>query len=288
MGDHFETRPLTPTTGAEILGFEFDRATSEPYARAWLHALDKYQVLLFRGAEIEAEQQVEMLETLGPALVENEAGRRYQFVSNSHEEGILGDERFAYHSDHAFMPDPINVLSLYGMEIPRAGTQTSFANGLAAARELPKALRQRIGDLRARHIIDPAAESGAVPIRGPRLPDDLPHAYHPILFPHPRTGEEILYVCEQPTDRVESLDHDDGQALIEALFEHLYAPRFTFVHEWQEGDLIIWDNRALQHARGDVKPNTSRTLRRVAIGGTPVYEFFKQNAKLGFDERSVS
>lgn len=287
MGDYFEIRPLTQSTGAEIIGFDFDRATTGAYARAWLDALDEHQLLLFRGATIEAEQQVELLEKLGPALVENEAGRSYQFVSNSHEEGILGDGRFAYHSDHAFMSDPIDILSLYGLEIPRSGTQTRFANGLAAARALPEALRQRIGDRRARHIIDPAAESDAVPIRGPRLPDDLPHAYHPILFPHPRTGEEILYVCEQQTDRIEFLDHDDSRALIEALFEHLYTPRFTLVHEWQEGDLVLWDNRALQHARGEVTPGTSRTLRRVAVGGTPVYEFFKQNRELGFEERSA-
>lgn len=281
MGHPLEIRRLSQTTGAEVIGFDFDRATSAAGVRHWHEALDEYQLLLFRDAPLDAGQQVRLLETLGPALIENESGRAYQFVSNTHDEGILGDERFAFHSDHAFMPDPIEILSLQGIEVPPSGSQTYFANGLAAARALPDKLRDRIGSKRARHIIDPAAESGAVPIRGPQLPDDLPHAYHPILFPHPRTGEDILYVCEQQTDRVEGLDHAGSKSLIEAVFEHLYTPRFTYVHAWREGDLLVWDNRALQHARDAVAPGTSRTLRRVSVGGTPVYEYFKRDPKWG-------
>ena len=36
----------------------------------------------------------------------------------------------------------------------------------------------------------------------------MPHAYHPVLSRHPRTGEEILYVSEQQTDHIESLDFE--------------------------------------------------------------------------------
>jgi taurine dioxygenase len=283
MADPLEIRRLSENTGAEIIDFDFRRGASPGSAHDWHAALDRYQLLLFRDAELDAESQVEFLESLGPALIENESGRSYQFVSNTHEEGILGDERFAFHSDHAFMPDPIDVLSLYAIEVPNVGTQTHFANGLAAARALPASLRERVEGLRARHIIDPAAESGAVPIRGPRLADDLPHAYHPILFPHPRTGEEILYLCEQQTDRIEDLDHAESRALIEALFEHLYSPRFMWIHEWREGDLLVWDNRALQHARAAIPTGASRTLRRVSVGGTPVYAFFRRHPKWGLD-----
>ncbi len=287
MGRHPEIRPLSGAFGAEVVGFDFAVGTARMGEWVeWHSALDAHQLLLFRGATVEAEIQVSLLQSLGPALIENDAGRAYQFVSNTHAEGILGDERFAFHSDHAFMEDPIDVIALYGLEVPAAGTETHFVNGLRAAAELPKDLRARIGGLRARHVIDPAAESGNIAVRGPRLPDDLPHAYHPILWTHPRTGEEILYVSQQQTDRVESLGDAEGSDLIEALFEHLYASRFTYVHEWQAGDLLIWDNRALQHARGAIPVGTSRTLRRVSVGGTPVFEYFRANPKWGLDNIS--
>jgi len=52
--------------------------------------------------------------------------------------------------------------------------------------------------------------------------------------------------------------------LLEALFAHMYTPANTLQHEWREGDLILWDNLACQHARPDVKiEGTARTLRKV-------------------------
>ena len=56
---------------------------------------------------------------------------------------------------------------------------------------------------------------------------------------------------------------------------HLYSPAYVYEHRWSEGDLILWDNRALQHARDALDPNAPRTLRRVSVGGTSVIEFFK-------------
>ena len=35
-------------------------------------------------------------------------------------------------------------------------------------------------------------------------------------------------------------------------------------HEWREGDLVVWDNQAVQHARGIVDlEGPERTLRKV-------------------------
>ena len=36
------------------------------------------------------------------------------------------------------------------------------------------------------------------------------------------------------------------------LFDVLYAPENTYEHFWSNGDLVVWDNRALQHCRSDV------------------------------------
>jgi len=287
MGDHLEIRPLSEAAGAEVVGIDFSRiAHVGPESSGiadWHAALYAHQLLLFRGAAVDAETQVAFVETLGPALIENDSGRAYQFVSNTHEGGILGDERFAFHSDHAFMEEPIDVISPCGLEVPETGTQTRFVNSVRAAAALPEDLRERVRNRRGRHIIDTGAESGVVPIRGRRLSDDLPHAYHPMLWEHPRTGEAILYVSEQQTDLVETLDDAESKELIEALFEHLYAPRFTYVHEWQAGDLLVWDNRALQHARAAIPEGVSRTLRRVSVGGTSVYEYFRSHGKWELD-----
>jgi hypothetical protein len=44
----------------------------------------------------------------------------------------------------------------------------------------------------------------------------------------------------------------------------MYAPDNVLEHDWQAGDLVLWDNLACQHARPDVKLESSvRTLRKI-------------------------
>lgn len=281
MKEPLDIRFLPGPTGAEVVGATLEAAISHDGARAWHAALDRRQLVVFRGLELDADEQVALLETLGPALIENDRGRPYQYVSNAHEEGILGDERFAFHSDHAFMDEPIDVISLQPIELPPGGSETRFTNAIRAGRELPESLRIEVEGRQARHVIDPGAESERVAISGPALGDDLPHAWHPVLWTHPRTGEPILYVSEQQTDRIEGLDGREGRLVIEKLFAHLYVPRFSYTHAWREHDLVVWDNRSLQHARDAVPRGTRRTLRRVSIGGTPVHEYFRNDPKWG-------
>lgn len=275
MAPSLNLRPLPEAFGAEILDANADALASDAATEAWHAALAAHQLLVFRDLPLSAEEQIALAATLGEPLVENDSGRRHQFVSNRHEEGILGDERFAYHSDHAFMDDPIDVISLYGLEIPLGGSATRFVNGVAAARALPDALRTRLEGRRARHTIDPSGRHGDVAVRAPRRPEEAIGAWHPILWDGSRSPDPILYVNEQQTDRVEGLDGAESDALIEALFAHLYGGPFTYVHTWREGDLVLWDNRALQHARDAIPPKETRNLRRVSVGGTSVFEFFR-------------
>ncbi|SDC81682.1 Taurine catabolism dioxygenase TauD, TfdA family, partial [Sphingomonas sp. YR710] len=57
----------------------------------------------------------------------------------------------------------------------------------------------------------------------------------PIAHCHPRTGETILYVCQQMTSDTVGLPKDESDELLEALFEHLYAPENVVVHDWRRG-----------------------------------------------------
>ena len=283
MAASLNLRPLDEAFGAEILGAEPEVLLTPGAQQAWHAALAERQLLVFRDLALRAEQQEALAASLGTPLVENPSGRLHQFVSNTHEDGILGDEGFAYHSDHAFMDDPIDVISLYGLEVPTEGTTTRFVNGVTAARALPSSLRERIETRNARHTIDPSGAHEDVAVRGPRRPADAIGAWHPILWQGSRSPDPTLYVNEQQTDCVEGLPEPESAALIEAIFDHLYEGTFTYVHEWREGDLVVWDNRALQHARDAIPRGVSRNLRRVSIGGTSVFEFFRDVVEGGID-----
>jgi taurine dioxygenase len=105
-----------------------------------------------------------------------------------------------------------------------------------------------------------------VRVREGRLDETYPHTRRPVLWPHRTSGEQILGVWEQHTDAILPLDPDASTALIEELFAHLYRPEHTYVHRWAPGDLVVWDNHAIQHGRPAVGTEVPRTLRRVVVG----------------------
>jgi taurine dioxygenase len=51
------------------------------------------------------------------------------------------------------------------------------------------------------------------------------------------------------------------------LFDHMEQRRFIYEHEWRVGDLVMWDNLAVMHARTDFDPAEARILRRCTVAG---------------------
>ena len=72
-----------------------------------------------------------------------------------------------------------------------------------------------------------------------------------------------LIVDELYFDYFVGWDLDESDAVRAEIHRLAYADRNTYVHDWEVGDLIIWDNVALQHSRRPVPQDGPRTLRRV-------------------------
>src|SRR5262249_621596 len=86
----------------------------------------------------------------------------------------------------------------------------------------------------------------------------------PVARIHPRTGRQMLYVSQQCTIDILDVTPEENEELLEELFDHLYADERVLKHEWRDGDLVVWDNVAVQHARGVVDlEGPERTLRKV-------------------------
>ena len=66
------------------------------------------------------------------------------------------------------------------------------------------------------------------------------------------------------TTELEGLPSDESEQILNDLFDVLYAPENSFEHDWRAGDLVVWDNLAVQHARGIVtQQGPERSLRKV-------------------------
>ena len=96
---------------------------------------------------------------------------------------------------------------------------------------------------------------------------DAPRHAHPIARTHPDTGRKSLYINRLMTDYVIDMDPEESDALLAGLFDHLEQERFIYEHDWQRGDVAIWDNRCLVHGRTDFDPAERRLLRRFCVIG---------------------
>ena len=110
--------------------------------------------------------------------------------------------------------------------------------------------------------------------RGRRNPDlvypgDKFPARHPVVVTHPRSGDQALYVGSFVSgfvDRRSELRMDDVEAreLLQALFQHAVQPERIYRHQWQVGDLVIFDTVGTIHRRETFARNELRTMRQLS------------------------
>jgi alpha-ketoglutarate-dependent taurine dioxygenase len=270
-------RPSGGACGVVVEGLDLAADVAGPTWQALRQLLVEHRLVVVRGQSFDDARHVEICAHFGRIAPEGLVEKRSPtFVSNLRPDGVLGGEGASFHIDYGFFPEPYELISLYGLDIPAGGTETIFVDAVLAARTLPAALRARVQGCSARQVLGPYAPgaNAGVRVRLGRLDDAEISAARPVLWPHRTTGEEILGVWEQQTDAILPLRAGESTALIEELFAHLYRPEHRYVHEWAPGDLVIWDNHALQHGRAEVGTAELRTLRRVCVGATQDLSYF--------------
>jgi taurine dioxygenase len=227
-------------------------------------------LLLFENQSLSYEDQERVVGHLGPVLPGGP-----EWVSNVRENGLVPEGVLLFHSDFIFTAEPSLGLSLYAVDMPPDGSPTVFADAVRAAAALPPALRRRIEGHEALNIFDLDEKRGDVRLReavlGPETPF-TPRYAHPVLMHHPRTGQELLSVNEMQTDRIMGMEAAESEEALRELWSVLYAPGNTYTHRWRVGDLLIWDNIAVQHGRPAPPRDIPRTMRRVTMAKHSVFD----------------
>jgi taurine dioxygenase len=273
-----EMKPLSPALGAEIRGVD----VSKPLSAATLDAIRnywyEYGVVCIKGQQLEEMDQVRFGEYFGElATTQGEYSiskthPSIMYVTNEKEDGkfvgALPDGEMYFHSDMCYVERPSMATMLYGMEIPTVGGNTLFANMYKAYETLPEETKQRIAGLKAVNSYEPGTSAPMVAMRTRSTPSPDARAYaQPLVCTHPVTGKKALYLNRLMTEYIVGMPREESNALLESLFDHQEQPQFIYEHRWTKGDLVIWDNRCMLHARGDFNANELRKLRRVTVKG---------------------
>lgn len=274
-----QTQPMQP------FGLEVDLDLRDPANDANIASLFKeHGFLMFRNQELTQDEQKRVMSALGPVL---DDFTTLGYVSNTREDGLLGDSEVSYHLDFIYTPVPLLGISLHAIEVPYEETWTSFASGALALQALAPATRERLEGLRGLNLFSASEEGLTGRQRLEGYPDNAPRTEHPLINTDPITGRKVLFATQQNTALVVGLSEAESEDLLLELHRHLYAAGNVYNHRWRNGDAVIWANHAFHHARGGVVPGKTRTLQRVCItnGKSSDYRPPIPNDRLPVDQR---
>ncbi len=281
--------PLPGALGAEITGARLAKPADDAEFAALRQSLLDHLMVVVRDQALAPEDQIALSARFG-AL---ESHDNEQYLKDGHPEIlVLSNKRVngrligvpdagdVWHSDLSFKLETAMITMLQSVELPRRGGDTEFANLHAAHDALPEATRRRIGGLRAVHSIsklrNPRAaisgrRDGAAAFYA-RQDAEFPPASHPIVRTHPETGRKLLYLSPRFTIGIEGMDDAEAQPLLDELFAHQLRPEFLYRNRWRPGDLVMWDNRAVNHrATGGHDDDDIRLMHRTTVLGDAPY-----------------
>ena len=251
--------------------------------------LDRYGVLLFRNQPFTDADQLAFAQRLdgelhartgSSVLGKNRFGNEaLTDIANVDENGEImqsNDRRRMYalgnrlwHTDASFQ-DPAGRYSLlHARVVPPVPADTAFADMRAAYDDLDDETKELIKDLRAHHSIAYSRQTLGFEFSEEER-SQLRGAVHPLVRVNPRTGRRSLYVASHASSIVD-WPVPEGRLLLRDLIEHGIQSRYTHVHRWAVGDLVIWDNLATMH-KGLRYDDTKyrRELRRVTTLDLPL------------------
>lgn len=223
--------------------------------------LDDQGFVLFRGQQLSAAQQADFSRRFGPYSAHNESDRQgleteedgsFKLRIYRNTEGIGAVPELDFHSDNAHNPFSLRYLTLYGVDFDTNGNhlqggETMLASAANAVDRLPRDLRQQLERMECRMT---AQTMGSF--------------VRPCIEHHCETGRPYL-VPSSLCEGFIGLSAEESADLMRRIREVLYDPEHIYKHRWHAGDMLLWDNRMLHHARAHFDNRQTRTIRRCAI-----------------------
>lgn len=278
-----EITPSGQACGAHVRGIDLSQVLSDDVCLTLRAAWLEHKVLAFPGQQMSTADLERFSQAFGPfgedPFIAPIPGRKHVIAveRRANEDAPLFAE--AWHSDWSFQAAPPIGTCLLGINIPPTGGDTLFANQQAAFEAMPQTFRERVQDLVAIH----SAKAGYAPdgmygdndAAGDRSmdirpsPDALALQRHPLVRAHNETGKRALFSCLGYIVGIEGMSDEAALELLVELYEWQTREEFLYRHKWEEGMLILWDNRCLLHKATGGYEGFDRLLHRTTIGASP-------------------
>jgi alpha-ketoglutarate-dependent taurine dioxygenase len=266
------TEKLGPTVGAAVIDIDAERLLDDASLPEWiLGALDTHGALVFRGLHIDDATQVAFSKRLGRVVVlgrgENPEIFRVTLDPSKNPAAEYLRGTFDWHIDGCTDDVPIMATLLSAHAVAESGGETEFASTYAAYDDLSDEEKERYLSLRVVHTIEASQRL----VNSDPSPEEVaiwrsrPSKEHPLVWTH-QSGRRSL-VLGATASHVVGLDYDEGRALLDDLLERSTTPERIYRHQWEVGDLVIWDNRGVLHRACRYDAASPRDMHRTTLHG---------------------
>ena len=256
--------------GAFVHGFDPNDLSTQGQIRKALY--EDHLLLIFRGLQnLDSSHLIDIAKIFGKNLSKyfRKEDRNHPdtdeilILSNVKELGSLGaSAELPWHTNLAYLPQVASIALLYG-EVPtppEGGGATLFVDTRQAYDSLSNELKDKISDLRmvqsqgGYHVYPGEDVFGGI----------VPQSEHALVRVHPVTGRKSLYcpggrffkeICE--------MDQEEAISLSNLLLSH--CTQSIYKHQWEPGDLLVWDNLSTMHQREVVDPSFTRIVHVIDV-----------------------
>jgi alpha-ketoglutarate-dependent 2,4-dichlorophenoxyacetate dioxygenase len=278
----FTIKQLHPLFCAEIGGVDTGQPMDDATSAAIRAAFEEHSVLVFRNQTLDDEKQIAFSRRFGPLETAGKANpasgthfarqsnldiRTGAVIPSEDRRMVYQKGNYLWHSDSSFKAVPSLCSLLSARVVPPEGGNTEFASMRAAYEALPDDRKQQLEDLVAEHSLVYSRETVSTESLTPEMKAELPGAWQAMVRVNPVNGRKAVYAGAHAS-HVIGWSREEGRAFIQWLNDFATQPQFCYSHAWQDGDLVIWDNRATLHrATAYDTVRHKRLMQRTTVGG---------------------
>jgi alpha-ketoglutarate-dependent 2,4-dichlorophenoxyacetate dioxygenase len=247
--------------------------------------MGEYAVLVFRGQDINDEEQLAFSRALGPIessiggnitrLDQRRLGTDIADVSNldQNQNIYARDDRRRlfnlgnrlWHSDSSFRAIPAKYSLLSARSIPADGPNTEYADMRAAYDTLDDKIKAEVEGLICEHsLMYSRGQLGFTDFTEEEQQTFAP-VRQVLVRTHPVTMRKSLFLASH-AGTIVGWPMAEARIFLRDLIEWATQPQFVYVHDWRLHDLVIWDNRQTMHrVRRFNETEDIRDVRRTTV-----------------------
>ena len=281
--DSLNFSDLAPFMGAEVDGLDINQPLSDERFATLRRKLAERSILLVRDQDLSPASHIAFSQRFG----ELEEHVLQDFCLNDHPEvfvvsnikengkhiGAYGGSK-EYHSDLAYIEKPSLGSIFYCLECTQEGGETSFVSMFEVYDALPQDRREWLTQQKA--VFDYPWNHKIRNAHRPPLSEtqiaETPPVSHPCVRSHPEPRRRAAFFSPIWIRNFEGMTEEESQPILLELCDFAMQPKFTYVHKWRPGDVLIWDNRSSMHkAMPFDEMNGRRRMHRTTICGDRPY-----------------